>query len=225
MVPLLTWYFNRFSNNPKGYSMKQIFLVICALLVSSFTFAAADFKEGVDYKKVENAKPGKGDSVEIIEFFNYACPHCKNLDPFIEEWRKSDKPESVSFKQVPVFWNSLYENTAKAYHTAEYLKISEKMHPIIFEAIHEKNVNFEDEAAIKNLFVENGVDGKEFDKKYNSFYVKQNLALGSKQFQNYKLKSVPVFVVDGQWEVSLQTAQTHQRLFKILNYLAERSAK
>ena len=40
---------------------------------------------GVDYTVVKNAQ-GADNLAVVMEFFSYACPHCYDLEPYVEEW-------------------------------------------------------------------------------------------------------------------------------------------
>lgn len=209
--------------NLKKFNIKTMSIITLFMAVLGCSgLSMAQFEEGKHYFKVENAKAGTGEKVEIVEFFNYACPHCYNLEQHIQAWVKK-KPDYIEYEQMPAFWNELFQNTAKAFYTAEALGISEKMHPILFEAIHAKRVNFGDPAAIKAVFVAEGVKAEEFEKQFSSFFVNQKINIANKRFQEYKLRSVPVFVVDGQWRTSLQDAGSHDDLFNVLEFLAKKA--
>lgn len=209
---------------PKRLSLQRFsFISLFLLILGCSTAGMAEFKEGTHYFKVENAQPGTGDKVSVVEFFNYACPHCNNLEPMIQKWAKSSKPDFVEFEHMPAFWNELFKNTAKAFYTAEALGESEKMHPVLFEAIHSKGVNFSDVDAIKSVFVNQGIEAAEFEKQFGSFFVNQKMNIANKLFAGYKLRSVPSFVVDGQWRTSLQDAGSEDALFKVINFLSEKA--
>lgn len=183
----------------------------------------AEFKEGQHYFKVNNPSPGEGEKVEVLEFFNYGCPHCNNLEPHVKEWNENNKPDYVTFEHVPSFWNPLFEKTAQAFYTAEALGVIDTMHQQLFDALHVKRVDFNDVNNIRSVFVQNGVEGADFDKQFKSFFVNQKMSIAAKKFSNYGLKSVPVFVVDGQWRTSVQDAGTPEALFQVVNYLTEKA--
>lgn len=211
-----------FSFNP--FSLKHFsFLSVFLLILGCSTAGMAEFKEGTHYSKVEDANPGTGDKVQVIEFFNYACPHCNNLEPMILKWTTSSKPEFIEFEHMPAFWNPLFENAAKAFYTAQALGESEKMHPVLFSAIHDKGVNFSNVDAIQSVFVNQGIDAEKFKKSFESFYVNQKMNTANKLFAQYKLRSVPSFVIDGQWRTSLQEAGSHEALFEVIQYLSEKA--
>jgi len=50
----------------------------------------------VDYKLINPPQPAAGKGVEVLEFFNYACPHCYEFEPNLKSWLKN-KPKSVEF--------------------------------------------------------------------------------------------------------------------------------
>lgn len=44
----------------------------------------------------------KGD-VTLVEFFDYQCPHCKEMTPFVKDIMSKDKNLRVVFKVLPIF--------------------------------------------------------------------------------------------------------------------------
>lgn len=42
-------------------------------------------------------------NVTLVEFFDYQCPHCKDMWPFIEDILKKDKNIRVIYKVLPIF--------------------------------------------------------------------------------------------------------------------------
>ncbi|HBF10114.1 MAG: thiol:disulfide interchange protein DsbA/DsbL [Pseudomonadota bacterium] len=211
-------YSKAFQRLKKNFSLVSVFLV----LLGCSSAGMAEFQEGKHYFKLDNATPGTGENVEVLEFFNYACPHCFNLEPYVQAWEK-EKPDYIKFEHAPAFWNPMYENTAKAFYTAQELGVMDKLHLAIFDAIHNKGANFNNQEAIKAVFVANGVKAEDFDKMYSSFYISQKATMTNKQFAKFKLRSVPTIVVDGQWRTSLQEAGSHETLFEIIEFLSKKA--
>ena len=79
------------------------FIVIFFITLSPVTDAlTSGFDEGIDYRVIENPEISKGKfDNQVIEFFGYFCPHCKNFSPALKKWEKS-LPKTVSFKQLHV---------------------------------------------------------------------------------------------------------------------------
>lgn len=210
--------FRAFQRLKKNVSVLSFLLI----LLGCSSAALAEFEEGKHYFKVEAPTPGKGEKVEVIEFFNYACPHCFNMEPYVQEWLKN-KPDYVEFEHSPAFWNDIFKNTAKAYFTAQELGVMDKVHMALFEAIHNKGVNVSNVDNIKQIFVDQGVKAEDFDKMYSSFFIDQKASMANKQFAQFKLRSVPTIVVDGQWRTSLQEAGSYKTLFEIIEFLTNKA--
>ena len=140
----------------------RLLLILLACIFPLAMVQAADppapppFTEGKDYVLLSNpsppATPGK---VEVIEFFSYTCPHCYNLEPAAREWLKR-KPDQVAFVRIAVSFSANWEPSARAYYAAEALGVLDKIHPRLFEAIHQNpRMNLDELAA---FFATQGVD-------------------------------------------------------------------
>ena len=61
----------------------------CALgamaLLAVSSVGAAELVEGRDYTRL-NAPPPTDRKIEVIEFFSYGCPHCNDLEPYLQAW-------------------------------------------------------------------------------------------------------------------------------------------
>jgi protein-disulfide isomerase len=44
--------------------------------------------------------------VTIVEFFDYACPHCKNVNPTVKQLLQDDAQVRVVFKELPILGES-----------------------------------------------------------------------------------------------------------------------
>ena len=73
--------------------------------------------------------------VEVLEFFWYACPHCYDIDPQVEAWRKS-KPAYISFSRVPVTWSEGHRALARLFYTLKSLGKLDQLHGEVFKEIH-----------------------------------------------------------------------------------------
>jgi len=63
-------------------------LLLATALVPALSIAHAQPKEPValrDYRDVKPAQPvDTGNKIEVLEFFQYSCPHCASFDPDLE---------------------------------------------------------------------------------------------------------------------------------------------
>ncbi len=85
------------------------------------------FKEGQHYVRMVPTQPtvGGADKIEVAEFFWYGCPHCYDMEPFINKWAEGKDP-GVRFVKVPATWNSLVRLHAQLYYTEEVLVRNER---------------------------------------------------------------------------------------------------
>ena len=52
--------------------------------------------EGTDFKLVLPPQPVEsGNKVEVLEFFQYGCPHCFAFNPDLDVWRKLCDPVDI----------------------------------------------------------------------------------------------------------------------------------
>ena len=95
-----------------------------------------------------------------------------------------------------------------------------------FDAIHkDQQVKLAfDKGTMRKFVEEKGkVSSEDFDKAWDSDSVKQKMARAKKAFEDSQLDGVPVFVVNGQYQVHVDN--DHEKLFRKLNTLAETTAK
>ncbi len=180
--------------------MKKLFLIL-ALGLLSFNAYAADPKEGRDYNLITPAPPvGSGDEVEVVEFFMYTCPHCKNLDPSLQEWVKK-LPENVKFQHMPAMFGGAANLHAKNFFALQVMGEEKRLHNAWFKAIHEDKRRLRTQADIDKFLEENGVDMNKFHATLNSFTVQTKANRAAALMRRYGVRSVPMMVVDGRYRI------------------------
>jgi thiol:disulfide interchange protein DsbA len=75
--------------------------------------------------------------IEVLEFFHYGCPHCRDFHPLITAWKKK-LPADVAFRAVPAVWNNAQlGGLARLYYTAEITGDLAALEPAIFAAVQD----------------------------------------------------------------------------------------
>ncbi len=203
--------------------MRKILTLLIALGLSSFAWA--DFDEGIEYELLKKAQPAPTDGkVEVIEFFSYACPHCYRFEPHIEKW-KGTKSDNITFIHVPAVFSDSWEALARLYYAAEVLGVQEKMHPVIFEAMHGEGKQIRGFDGVKALFVANGISEEKLDQALNSFTVAAKTRRAKTMTKSYGIDSVPNIVVQGKYRTNGTLAQSHANVFNVVDFLAEKIEK
>ncbi|MGU3844934.1 DsbA family protein, partial [Vibrio diabolicus] len=99
------------------------------------------------------------------------------------------------------------------------LGVEVTMIPAMFAQIHQKRQAPKDDAELKQLFIDNGVEGKKFDAAYNSFAVNSMQKGFDKQFAASTLRGVPGVVVNNKYIVLANEIRTYDEYNQLVNYL------
>ena len=207
----------------------QLFSALfCALVLMFATATSAEtYQAGVHYdvldQPVRTRDPSK---IEVVEVFWYGCGACYKFEPMVQQWEKQ-QADDVKFIHSPAAWNATTETHGKIYYTAKYLKVLDKMHQVVFDAMNVENKRLVDPAEIEALFVAQGVDGKKFQKMFNSFGVKSQIDQAKSRALGYKIEGTPAVVVNGKYRISVRGAGGYAGMLKVMDFLVakERAGK
>jgi thiol:disulfide interchange protein DsbA len=182
----------------------------------------ADLEEGKEFRRLAKPQPTEtGKKIEVIEFFSFSCPHCKDMEPILTPWIKK-LPADVQLRRIPAQFSPQWIGTAKVWYTLEGLN-EEKLVPAVFTAIHSQNVRLDQDKAFLDWIATQGVDRKKAEDMYNSFAVNGKVARAKTLVQTYGVQSVPVFVVDGKYTTETGQAKRHEDIPGILDKLIEKA--
>jgi thiol:disulfide interchange protein DsbA len=187
------------------------------------------FKEGEHYVRMVPTQPtvGGADKIEVAEFFWYGCPHCYDLEPFINDWVK-DKDPGVRFVRIPATWNALVRLHGQLYYTEEVLvrngvvKDPAGFRDAVFQEYHRRGNRMTSEDAIRKLFVRFGVSEAQFQQTWNSFEVNQKLRVADDLARRYSISSVPAIVVNGKYRAGAAEAGSYSKLMELVDELTVR---
>jgi protein dithiol oxidoreductase (disulfide-forming) len=202
--------------------MKMVTAWLLALVLPCFMATAAlaaDYQEGKEYLILANPQPtSSDDKIEVVELFWYGCPHCYRLEPFLAKWLTS-KPDDVVFIRMPAVLGPNWELYGKAYYTAEFLGVQDKIHPALFNALHNDRKKIRDEAALQDFFVEQGVTAEDFRNTFNSFAVNVKLNNAKQMTKRYAITGVPTVVINGKYSTSASQAGSNENIIKVMDFL------
>ena len=148
---------------------KKSFLFIVIFSITNISFA--DYQEGIDYKIVNEGKSnfvkGIDNEIKIIEAFWYGCPHCYKFEKYLEKWKPSLQKD-VFFSKVPAAFNKYWALHAKVFYSIEKYKNKDKIHNLIFKAIHEQNRNLDNYQSIETFLKAQNINTSKLNKNFNS---------------------------------------------------------
>ena len=180
------------------------------------TTAPAGLTEGKDFAVIEGAKGVK--KPEVIEFFSYSCPHCYTMEGIVAKWLPN-KPAEVKFEQVPVYMSQA-PHLARAYYTAQVLKVLDKVHPAMFHKWHKERKIIRRKQDLLPIFAAAGVPADKFESAYNSFAVESKVQYAKKLARDFKITSFPKFIVNQKYGV-----ESYENLDKMLSVFPVEMAK
>ena len=195
-------------------------LAAVALGVAVFRASA-----GSGYELLDPPRPVEDPTkVEVIEFFSYGCPHCDAFEPILEPW-VAKLPEDVVFKRWPVIFYSSWEILARAYFVAETLGVVEKVHPLIFDAVHREGKRKLTRQDLASIFEKAGVKREAFEQAYDSFAVDVKMRQVNRVAGDYGITGVPTLVVQGKYQITGRLAGSFEKMLEVADRLIEQERK
>lgn len=206
-----------------------IIVVGCLLLCSSTPNSAQeqDFIEGQDYLVIQTEIREEleiedfEDKIQVVEYFNYMCPHCYRLEPDIKVWLDS-KSDDVEFLREAIPLRNQWVPLAKAYYVAVELDVVEEVHDLMFSAIWEKDLNMLREDLIERLFETRAdVEVETFQETYQSETIRDYMRDARTKLQLYGIQGTPAIVINDLYIVDTRTAG-ETPMFEIVDFLIEK---
>lgn len=154
--------------------------------------------------------------IEVVEFFWYGCPHCYDLEPYLDEWLAS-KPDDVEFHRVPAILGENWIHHARVYLTAEKMGVAEKLHRPLFNAIHRDRIPLDNENKFGNFLKTLGIDADEFFRVYATDEIADKVKQAYVAGQEFQLTGVPAIIINGKHHTSPSTAGGNQQLISAMN--------
>ena len=187
------------------------------------------FKEGVNYTRMipTQRTVGGADKIEVAEVFMYSCPHCFDLEAFVNRWEESKDP-GVRLVRIPAIFNQLAQLHAQLYYTEVFLAQSGKLNDqvafrnMVFEEFHRKGNRLTSQTAIQRLFARAGISEDDFNRTWNSFEVDQALRVAADLARRYNVTSVPMIVVNGKYRTDAAQAGSYPKLIELIDELTVR---
>lgn len=142
----------------------------------------------------------------VREFFSYACPHCRNFEPLLNDWLQH-LPKGVVFERTPVAYSAEWTLLARTYYTLKELHALEPNHERIFRAIHDRGRQFPTAESMAEFVNGYGVSKEEFLRIYQSPSVDERMREAARDQEALGITSVPTLVVDDKYRVTMDVGR------------------
>ena len=161
------------------------------------------------------------DKIEVLEFFQYGCPHCRAMEHLIEAW-EGQQSDDVQLQRVPVAFNAGMTPWQRLYYSLEGMGRLD-LHNAVFNTVQtERNpLNSRDRAV--EWAVKQGLDKAKFEAMYDSFGVGTKVNRANQLIKSYKLESVPTMVVNGSYMTSPALAGGYPQTLEVASQLLQKA--
>jgi protein-disulfide isomerase len=131
----------------------------------------------------------KDSNLNLVEFFDYQCPHCKNMDLFVQDLTKANPKLRVVFKELPIFGEASQLASTAALASQKQGKYMAFHHALL------QSKSKLDETKIMDIARSVGIDvdllRKDMEDKAITQELKNNVLLA----QRLGLRGTPAFIV------------------------------
>ena len=207
-----------------GNLMQTIGVLLMVLLALPAAAQEDGLRDGRDYILLNPPLPVRAakDKIEVLEFFNFSCPHCFRMQGRIAQWRKNNDLSDVELIHQPVIFRNLNGHYARMFHTLEVLGDDDKLYDEAFNAIHRGRVLLNSKARFAEWLEERDFDGNRAEKIYDSFSVRTKVNRDTKISEDYGVTSTPQLAVAGKYLITAALAGSLQGMLKTATALIER---
>ncbi len=208
----------RLRNGIVGFAIAVAVAVVAyGLFYSVGGTDTGEFVAGEHYRLIDDPPRRRlGTPIAVTEFFSYACIHCKNFQPLIEDW-KSDLPDDVRFERSPASFNANWAMFAKAYFALERAGALAANHKRIFRAIHDNGRQFRTPDDIADFVAGRGVARQAFLDLYDSPEVRRKTADEDARQRRLGVVSTPTLAVADRYVVGMEAGR--RRALETVDYL------
>ena len=204
--------------------------VVVILLIGFGSYVSTGLSQGEivaneDYRVIENPRPRRtGDPIEVVEFFSYACIHCKTFDPIVDEWA-AEQADDVEFKRMPATFSPVWALLSQTFLTFENAEVLEQNHSRIFRAIHDAGRQFLTAEMVADYVDGRGISRDEFLRIFESPEVRDAMRKADRDQRSYQIAATPSLVVAGKYVIGMEDGQ--RRALRIADELIaqERAAE
>lgn len=202
----------------------------CALLRCGLTLLAAvgvavpaaaqdsGIRQNIEYRLIAPQPVETGDSIEVVDFFWYGCPHCNNFQPSLENWVRR-KPADVVLRRVPAVFRDSWVPHARIFYALEQLGELERLHQKVYFSYHVEELHMSRPDVMERWAAANGIDRELWRKAYSSPEVDAKVENAKRLTEAYSLQGTPSLVVDGRFLTSSSMASSYPEMIQILEEL------
>ncbi len=170
-------------------------------LLGSTTMAVSALQGEYETIEGESSLHESG-KVILLEFADFYCPHCHMFERVVVSKLQKEFGDQLEVRMIgfPVMPGKL-PTAFEMYNQAVTMGKGQKMKEILFQAIHDKDIEIFDRTMRKLVLKEVGLDTVEFEAGLASGKPFQALGKGKEWGERIKLTHTPTVVLDGNLRI------------------------
>lgn len=204
-------------------------LVVLCLIDPAYAAPTQTWIQGTNYDVIDPPQPtaSSANKIEVIEFFGYWCPHCRDFEPSLESWSNGIAAD-VALVRIPVVWGA--EKRTRQFATFYYTLLALDrldLHHAFFNAIYLAKKSdtgslqsFEKQRA---FVVAHGVPAGKFEALYRSPAVLRAVDQAAAMTDEYKVIATPTIAIQGMYRTDpTQVQGGWVEFLSLMDYLIAR---
>ena len=140
------------------------------------------------------------DPIEVVEFFSYSCPHCKNLEPLIASWATTQS-DNVSFRRIHTTGSSRDKRLAVLHVVLEQRRLTDQFDMQIFEQFERSPGTFESLESIGEFVHGEGIEQDQFLRLSSSDRIQTIVSQNTDFTREIGVVSIPTILVGNKYVV------------------------
>jgi thiol:disulfide interchange protein DsbA len=191
-------------------------------------------QEGIDFRTLSPPQPVEdGTRVEVLEFFQYTCPHCFTFLPDVERWARQRRDDIV-LRRIPINWDNATVSHTKTYYTLEQMGLVEKLHEKFFREIHVVRASLDRRDPkrfvmapedIADFMAANGVDRAQWLNAFNSFSVNTRVSRAGQIWRAYKIDGTPAVGIGGRFVTAPSMVGSREGALAVMDFLVTQAQR
>jgi len=180
------------------------------------------FQEGNQYQRIETPQlEAPGDKPTVVELFWYGCRTCYSIQPNLRQWREKNH-QRIVYQRLPAVTDGKMLFGARVYFTMVALGVEDKLHPLLFDAIHRYRRQLDTEDALADFFAEQGISRKAFHQAFRSNFTAGRLRQANIMSKRYGIRGAPTVIIGGRYRVDSSMVHNAREMIAVIDYLVRK---
>lgn len=184
---------------------------------------SGELVEARDFVRLASPQPiATSAGIEVAIVFAYDDPNSYYLEPLLARWAR-EYPEEIAVIRLPATETIVQRHFARTFFAMRALGVAERLHGILFDAVHIAKCDLSDEERVARFLATHGVDPLAFLKHFRSSVVQSQLLKAEVMNKGYEMGITPALIVNGTFKITPKMAGSLPHLLDKLDRLSRKA--